>query len=233
MPQVSVVLPVYNEANKLEDAVSTLREYLVQLNYSYEIVIAEDGSTDGTDKIASKIAMKDNKIKHYHFDYRLGKGEAILRAFKSSENDILVHMDVDLSTHMKHLRELIDSIAVEGYDIATGSRLMKESKTERSARRDVASKGYNFLIRLLLGSKLKDHQCGFKAFKREIILEFGDDVKDNHWFWDTEVLVLAQRRGYRVKEFPVEWSQDESSKVDLKSDGLYMLRKLLGMVFRY
>ncbi len=233
MPQVSVVLPVYNEANKLENSVNTVREYLNQLNYSYEIIIAEDGSTDGTDKIASSIAMKDNKIKYYHFDYRLGKGEAILRAFKNSESDILVHMDVDLSTHLKHLNELVDSIAVEGYDIATGSRLMKESRTERSARRGVASKGYNYLIRLLLGSKLHDHQCGFKAFKKEAIQELANDIKDNHWFWDTEVLVLAQRRGYRVKEFPVEWSQDDSSKVELKSDAVYMARKLLGMVFRH
>ncbi|MFO7966450.1 MAG: glycosyltransferase family 2 protein [Archaeoglobaceae archaeon] len=233
MPQVSVVLPVYNEADKLENTINTLREYLDRLNYSYEVIIAEDGSTDGTDKVASKIAMKDNKIKHYHFDFRLGKGEAILRAFKNSESEILVHMDVDLSTHMKHLKELIDSIAVEGYDIATGSRLMKGSRTERPAKRDVASKGYNFLIRLLLGSKLHDHQCGFKAFKKDVIMELSKDIKDNHWFWDTEVLVLAQRRGYKAKEFPVEWSQDESSKVKLKTDSIYMLRKLLGMVFRH
>ncbi|MFP3945458.1 MAG: dolichyl-phosphate beta-glucosyltransferase [Archaeoglobaceae archaeon] len=233
MPQVSVVLPVYNEADKLENAVNTLKKYLEQLNYSYEIIIAEDGSTDGTDNIASRITMKDNKIRHYHSDFRLGKGEAILRAFKSSKGDVLVHMDVDLSTHMKHLRELVDAIAVEGYDIATGSRLMKESKTTRPAKRDVASKGYNSLIRLLLGSKLRDHQCGFKAFKKEVILDLANEVKDNHWFWDTEVLILAQRKNYRIKEFPVEWSQDDSSKVELKTDALYMLRKLLGMVFRH
>ncbi len=233
MPQVSVVLPVYNEAGKLEDTVNTVREHLNELNYSYEILIAEDGSTDGTDKIASKMAMKDNKIKHYHYDFRLGKGEAILRAFKNSESDVVVHMDVDLSTHLKHLKELIDSVEVDGYDIATGSRLMKESRTQRPTRRDIASKGYNFLIRLLLRSKLHDHQCGFKAFKKQVILEFRKDIKDNHWFWDTEVLILAQRRGYTIKEFPVEWSQDDSSKVDLKTDALYMMRKLLWMVFRH
>lgn len=226
---ISIVLPAYNEASRLKKAVETVKKYLDRNGYDYEIIIAEDGSTDGTDKIAAELASNDEKVVHLHSDERLGKGGAITRAFKEAKGDILISMDVDLSTDMKHLKQLIDAIVVEGYDIAIGSRLLKDSKTERPFKRSLASKAYNFLVRLLLGSKLHDHQCGFKAFKREVILEIVDQVKDKHWFWDTEVLVLAQRKGYRIKEFPVEWKQGTDTKVKFGRDLVYMLSQILRM----
>lgn len=225
--KISVVLPAYNESKRLLEAVETVKEYLENTDYDYELIIAEDGSTDGTEKVAADLSEKNSSVQHLHSEERLGRGKALRKAFEYSEGEVIAYMDVDLSTHIKHLRELIDSIAVEGYDIATGSRLMKESKTERPAKRDIASKGYNFLIRLLLGSKLKDHQCGFKAFKRDVILELANEVSDNHWFWDTEVLVLAQRRGYRVKEFPVEWEHGGDTKVSMGKDVAYMGSQIL------
>ncbi len=227
--KISVVLPAYNEAQRLPEAVSNVKEYLEGTGYDFEVIIAEDGSSDGTDKVAAKISEKDPRVQHLHSRDRLGRGKALRKAFESAEGDILAYMDVDLSTHMKHLNELVDSIAVEGYDIATGSRLMRGSRTERPAKREVASKSYNFLIRLFLGSKLHDHQCGFKAFRRDVILELANEVKDNHWFWDTEVLVLAQRRGYRVKEFPVEWEHGGDTKVSLSNDVAYMGSQILRM----
>ncbi len=225
--KISVVLPAYNEAQKLPEAVDSVKKHLEGTGYDYEVIIAEDGSSDGTDEVAAQLSQKDSRVQHLHSKERLGRGKALRKAFESAEGEIVGYMDVDLSTDLKHLKELVDSIAVEGFDIATGSRLMKESKKQRPAKREFASKGYNFLIKLLLGSKLHDHQCGFKAFKKETILELSKDIKDNHWFWDTEVLILAQRRGYKIKEFPVEWEHGGDTKVSLSKDVAYMGSQIL------
>ena len=227
--KVTVVLPAYNEAKRLERAVEEVKRWMEREGYDYEIIIAEDGSTDGTDRIASKLAREDSRVIHMHSDERIGRGRAIANAFKASSGDVLVYMDVDLSTDMRHLREIIDAVAVEGYDIAIGSRLLKDSVTERPLKRDVASKVYNFLVRVMLGSKLRDHQCGFKAFKRESVLRILDEVRDRHWFWDTELLIIAQRKGYRIKEIPVRWRQGEDSKVKVARDGIYMFSQILRM----
>lgn len=227
--KISIVLPAYNEAKRLREAVEKVREAAERTGYDYEIIIAEDGSTDGTDKIAAELSSENSKIVHLHSDERLGRGRALMNAFDNARGDVVVYMDVDLATDLKHLKELVDAIAVEGYDIATGSRLMKESKTDRPAKREIASRGYNFLVRLFLGSKIHDHQCGFKAFRRKVILEIGKEVKDNHWFWDTEVLVLAQKRGYKVKEIPVEWKHGGETKVDFGKDVVYMFSQVLRM----
>ncbi len=154
---------------------------------------------------------------HLHSDERLGRGKALNRAFKSAHGDILAYIDVDLATDMLHLPELIDRIR-NRYDLATGSRMMPESDAMRSAKRGIASKGFNFLVRTVLGSKLYDHQCGFKAFRRSALLDLLDQVRDEHWFWDTEILVRAQRAGYRVAEFPIRWRPGSSTKVDLMRD---------------
>ncbi len=227
--KVTVVLPAFNEAKRIRKAVEEVKLWMDKTGYDYEIIIAEDGSTDGTDKIAAELARQDPKIKHLHSDERLGRGRALSNAFRQAEGDVLVYLDVDLSTDMRHLKELIDAVAKEGYDFATGSRLMRESQTERPFKRDFASRVYNFLVRLMLGSKLRDHQCGFKAFRRSAVLSLLDDVKDNHWFWDTEVLVLAQRRGFKVKEIPVRWRQSGETKVRFTKDVLYMFAQILRM----
>lgn len=226
--KISVILPAYNEAERLEKAVKVVKDCLEKIGYDYEIIIAEDGSTDGTDLIAKRLAENDDRIVHLHSDERLGRGKALTNAIKVSKGDIVAYLDVDLSTDMSHFKELIDAIE-NGYDIATGSRLMKESNTERPFKRDFASRVYNFLVRFLLGSKLKDHQCGFKAFKKSSILPLLDKIKDNHWFWDTELLVLAQREGLKVKEIPVRWRQGRDTKVRFKRDVIYMFSQIMRM----
>jgi glycosyltransferase involved in cell wall biosynthesis len=202
-PEVSVVFPVYNESENLENAFERTIEELEKISpSSYEIIIAEDGSTDGSDKIAENLARKYRFVRHIHRDERLGRGKALNNAFKSSKDQVLVYMDVDLATSLKHLGTLIGYIR-QSYDFATGSRMLKESKVERSWSRLLASKSYNFLVRFLLGSKVSDHQCGFKAFKREPLLKMIDEVKASHWFWDTEILVRYSFKGLKIKEFPV------------------------------
>lgn len=228
--KVSVVLPAYNEAKRLREAVKRVEDQLIALGYDYEIVIAEDGSTDGTDAIAREIAEKNARVKHLHSDERLGRGRALMNAFRSCEGDIVVYMDVDLSTDLRHLGELVSAVA-NGYDVVTGSRLMKDSKVKRPWKRDIASKVYNLLVRILLHSKIHDHQCGFKAFRKSAILRISELVKDTHWFWDTEVLVLAQRLGFKVKEIPVRWEHGGETKVRFKRDVLYMFSQILRLFF--
>ena len=156
--QVSVVLPAYNEANKLETAVAKVMKAIEEFAHSYEIIIAEDGSTDGTDKVAATLSERYPFVKHIHGEKRLGRGTALKNAFKKSSGKILVYMDVDLATDVGQLRFLVNAIEEEGCDFATGSRMLSESKVERSRTRQIASKSYNFLVRAMLGSKVKDHQ---------------------------------------------------------------------------
>lgn len=215
--QVSVVLPAYNEAARIESTVERTAAALSGIASSFEIIIAEDGSIDGTDRISSALAQIHDFVVHLHSDERQGRGRALKRAFRIAKGDILCYIDVDLATDMKHLKELIQYISND-YDFATGSRMLPESNVKRPFKRGFASKGFNFITRLMLGSKLYDHQCGFKAFKRQSLFALLDKVKDTHWFWDTELFVRAQRAGYRVKEFPVNWKHGGTTKVNLVKD---------------
>jgi uncharacterized protein (TIRG00374 family) len=220
--EVSVILPAYNEAKRIRDTVAVTAKTLKEITPSFEIIIAEDGSTDGTADIAAELSQTHEYVKHLHSDARQGRGKALNRAFKFASGDILCYIDVDLATDMKHLRELIDAIRYEGYDFSTGSRMMPESDVKRPLKRGFASKGFNLFTRTLLRSKLYDHQCGFKGFKRESLFKLLDSVEDEHWFWDTELLVRAQHTGYKVKEFPVVWRHGGATKVDLIKDVIGM-----------
>ena len=226
--KVSLVLPAYNEAIRLEKTVNLTSKALQEITPSFEIIIAEDGSNDGTNKIARKLAEKCSYVQHLHSDFRQGRGRALNRAFKSASGDVLCYIDADLATDMDHLKELVESMYVEEYDFVTGSRMMPQSKVKRSLKRDVASQGFNFLVRTFLHSKIYDHQCGFKAFKRDPLFILLDKVKDTHWFWDTEILILAQNHGYRVKEFPVIWKHGGPTKVNLRKD----IQEIGSQIFR-
>jgi len=225
--EVSVVFPAYNEANYLESAVEKAAKALEEFTRSYEIIIAEDGSTDGTAELAETLAQKYPYVKHLHGEKRLGRGTALNNAFRQSRGEVLVYMDLDLATDLKHLKPLVDAIRFEGYDFATGSRMLPESKVERTFRRTISSKSYNFLVRHMLGSKLRDHQCGFKAFKRAPTLQLLDEVRARHWFWDTEMLVRAARKGCRIKEIPVEWKSGRKTKVNLFKDSFNMGKQVV------
>jgi uncharacterized protein (TIRG00374 family) len=217
---VSVVLPAYNEADTIratvETTLATLAEFLPAGDF--EVIVAEDGCDDATPEIASEMAREDDRVRHVHADERLGRGGALERAFGAADGDVLVYFDTDLATDMRHLEELVDAIRVEGYDVATGSRWIAGEEADRPAKRGVPSRVYNSLARLFLRSQLRDHQCGFKAFDREALETLMPAVKDEHWFWDTEILVKAQRRGMSVKEFPVDWEPQGDTKVDLVRD---------------
>ena len=227
--EVSVVLPAYNEAETLAETVETTRSTLADFlsSGSFEIIVAEDGCEDETPEIADRLAQTYDDVRHSHSDERLGRGGALEYAFREANGQTLVYFDTDLATDMQHLEELVEMVRSGEYDVATGSRWLPNSNADRPRKRGIPSLGYNHLVRLFLGSTLQDHQCGFKAFDREALFSLLDTVEDEHWFWDTELLVRAQRDGYRVKEFPVEWDPKGDSKVDLVRDVFGMGSQIL------
>lgn len=226
MAEVAAVIPVYNDKKALETAIPESIQALSSVTQDFELIIAEDGSTDGSAEYVMEWESKDPRIRLLHSDERLGRGRALNRAIGAANAPVCCYYDVDLATDMKHLPQLVRAIRDEGYDLSTGSRLMPGSDIVRSGKREVASRGFNFLVRLILGSSLYDHQCGFKGFKRERLLALVPEVRDNHWFWDTEVLVRGQKKGYRVLEFPVRWREGAGTTVR-KNDVFKMFRAIL------
>jgi glycosyltransferase involved in cell wall biosynthesis len=214
-PEVSAIIPVYNDRFSLETALPVSVETLSRITPAFEILIAEDGSNDGSAEFVKEYRKSDPRIRLLHSDARQGRGRALNRAIRDAQGSIVCYFDVDLATDMQHLPELIGAIR-EGYDISTGSRLLPDSNIVRTGGREIASRSYNFLVRLFLSSRVYDHQCGFKAFNRERILPILSSIRDNHWFWDTEILVRAQRNGYRVREFAVRWRAGKGTTVKVK-----------------
>lgn len=216
-PVVTAIIPVYNDRIALERAlpatVAALEAMIVP--GMFEILVAEDGSNDGSAELVSRMAAADPRIRLFHSDERLGRGQALNRAIGAAKGAIVCYFDVDLATDMQHLPELINAIR-NGCDVATGSRLLTSSDIVRTSGREIASRIYNFLVRFILKSTIRDHQCGFKAFNRQRILSVLPEIRDPHWFWDTELLVRCQRVGYRVCEFPVRWRAGKGTTVKAK-----------------
>ena len=213
-PEVTAIIPVFNDRRSLETAIPRSVETLSRITEQFELIVAEDGSTDGSAGLVKEYEQKDSRVRLLHSDERLGRGKALNRAISESRGTIVCYYDVDLATDMRHLPELILTIR-EGADIATGSRLIPGSDIVRTGGREIASRSYNFLVRLFLGSRIYDHQCGFKAFNKEKVVRILPAVRSNHWFWDTELLVRAQRNGLIVREFPVRWRAGKGTTVKI------------------
>ncbi len=221
-PLVNVTLPVCNEEAQLAESAHGLAIHLAsQTACRWEILVADNGSTDRTWTIAQTLAWEGAgmnstmvNLRAMHLDVA-GRGGALKAAWQSSKAEILSYMDVDLSTDLKCLPTLLAAITEQGADLAVGSRLLPDSETTRGWKREVLSRGYSWLIRRALGLRVRDAQCGFKAIRREAAQVLLPQVQDNGWFFDTELLVLAQRAGYRVTEVPVHWVDDPGSTVKL------------------
>jgi glycosyltransferase involved in cell wall biosynthesis len=219
---LSVIVPVHNESGMLTPRIRTLEKALDRLGRECEIIICEDGSSDSTPDIARGLATSDKRIRLIETEKREGRGISLSNAIRAAKGGIVVYMDADMATDLAHLAEIIAAVE-EGADIATGSRLLPGSKVSgRSALREIASRSYNLLLRLLFNTGIKDHQCGFKAFRKAAVLPLLGEVRDGHWFWDSELLIRAQRRGLRVVEIPVGWNDRKESRVRLHSDISYM-----------
>ena len=217
MSSVDVVLPVYNEERVLERSVRALHRFLTDnLAHEWRIVIADNGSTDQTFTIAKRLAAELPSVIASHVP-EAGRGRALTHAWLDSNADVQAYMDIDLSTDLEALPRLISAVCDQGYDVAAGSRLGPQSETTRSLKREVLSRGYVLLIELLFGGHLRDTQCGFKAIRREAAQQLLPLTQDTGWFWDTELLLLAYKGGWRLTFLPVRWVEDSDSRVKVVS----------------
>lgn len=225
-PVLTVVIPVYNDAAALRTAVPVSMEVLEGLGLPFELILCEDASTDGSRETAEAFAAADDRIRVSHSDVRRGKGGALSDALAASHGDIFCFYDVDLSTDLSDLHTLLERISA-GADIVIGSRFLDESAVSRTGDREATSVGFNRMVRLLLASSIRDHQCGFKAFRRDKLLSLMPYVQARGWTWDTEVLAIAQRCGYVIEEIPIVWTQGEKTNVrtrDIFSMGWSVLK---------
>lgn len=213
-PTVLLILPVYNEKKILRKSVETLLSHFKnQFPYELNIVIADNASSDGTDMIGKELADHYDTVSYKRIEIK-GRGNALYDAWDESQADILSYMDIDLSTRIEYYLPLIRSV-IEGNDIAIGVRLDKKSKVIRCLKREILSRGYALLFNLILGLKVNDAQCGFKAIRRESFQKIKRKIKDRIWFFDTELLYRAQQSGMKIGEVPVAWVEDQDSKVDI------------------
>lgn len=224
---VDVVIPVYNEEHVLERSVDTLRSYLGEhLPYRWRVVVADNASTDGTLTVAQGLAARHEDVEVLHLPEK-GRGRALRAAWLASEADAVSYMDVDLSTDLSAFPPLVAAILEEGYDVAIGTRLARGSQTRRSPRREVISRLYNLIIKALFFTRFSDAQCGFKALSRQAARELVPLIENQEWFFDTELLLLAEKGGYRIKEVPVRWEEDPDTRVRIASTVAEDLRGLL------
>lgn len=215
MATVDVVIPVYNEEHVIAQSVATLRVFLkANVDKRWKIIIADNASTDRTWEVAQGLAQEHPDVAAVHIDQK-GRGRALRKVWLESDADIVSYMDVDLSTDLGAFTKLIDAIDKEGYHIAIGSRLMRDSKTKRCFKRELTSRGYNFLIKAMFFNSWHDAQCGFKAVSRQAVQELVPLIQNQEWFFDTELLLLAGRKGFRIKEIPVAWVEDPDTRVNI------------------
>ena len=214
--KVDVVIPVYNEQRILESSIDTLRTFLLEnfSKYDWKIIIANNASKDNTLEIAKRITRKYKDVRLVHLDQK-GRGRALKKAWLSSKADIVSYMDVDLSTELSAFPKMIEGMLAGKCNVATGTRLTKQSNTIRRLFREVLSRGYNYIIRAVLWVHYSDAQCGFKAVTRKGLKDLVPLIKDNEWFFDTELLTLAEKFGYGIYELPIKWVEDKDSRVSI------------------
>lgn len=219
MTTVEVVVPVYNEERALPVSIPVLRDFLAgpQFPYEWRILIADNASIDNTPAVGRELASADPGQVEYVRIERKGRGYALKQVWMASPMEIVSYMDVDLSTGLEAFPDLIRAIAEEGYDVAIGSRLARGSRVTRSLKRRILTRGYNTIIKALFFTRFSDAQCGFKAVSRQAARRIIPLIEDNNWFFDTELLILAEKMGYRVRDVPVHWVEDKDTRVKIAS----------------
>lgn len=214
--QVDVVIPVYNEQGSLERSITTLSDYLAaHCPYRWRIVIADNASIDRTPEIGRRLAEAGERVSYLRLEQK-GRGRALRTAWSQSEADVLSYMDVDLSTDLDCFLPLIQPLAEGRYGLAIGSRLKKGAQVTRGLKREAISRIYNLMMWAMFPRKgFYDAQCGFKAITRQAAQELLPVVKDQAWFFDSELLLKARARGYQIHELPVRWVDDPDSRVKI------------------
>jgi glycosyltransferase involved in cell wall biosynthesis len=230
-PLVDVVIPVYNEERDLGPSVRRLHDYLgSRFPFPAAITIADNASKDGTFAVAQGLAKELTRVRVLHLDAK-GRGRALRAAWLQSDAPIVAYMDVDLSTDLNALLPLVAPLLSGHSDLAIGSRLARGARVTRGPKREIISRCYMLVLRLALGAHFSDAQCGFKAVRTSVAKQLLPQVKDQAWFFDTELLILAQRAGLRVHEVPVDWTDDPDSRVAILRTAIDDLRGVLRLRF--
>jgi putative flippase GtrA len=223
-PQVEIVVPVHNEEAALALSVRRLHRFLTaEFPFSWRIVIADNASTDATPTMARELAAALPGVRAVRLD-RKGRGRALRAAWAASDAGVVCYMDVDLSTDLRALLPLVAPLLSGHSDVAIGTRLARGARVVRGPKRELVSRSYNRLLRMTLRARFSDAQCGFKAVRADLLPTLLPAVKDDSWFFDTELLVRAQRRGLRIHEVPVDWIDDPDSRVRIVRTALDDLR---------
>jgi putative flippase GtrA len=214
---LEVVVPVYNEQELLRSSVLTLHAYLAsQFDLPWRITIADNASTDATLDVATILTYELDGVDVIHLDEK-GRGRALKRAWLASTARVVAYVDVDLSTDLRGLPPLVAPLLSGHSDVAIGTRLASSSRVTRGGKREFISRSYNFLLRRTMGAGFSDAQCGFKAMRSDVAAQLLPLIEDPGWFFDTELLILAERSGMRIHEVPVDWVDDPDSRVDILS----------------
>jgi glycosyltransferase involved in cell wall biosynthesis len=232
MKRVELIIPVYNEERVLAESVGKLRAWCAEhLPWQWRVVVADNASTDGTLSVANRLIEEHGDVGVIHLDQK-GRGRALKRAWLASMADAMCYMDVDLSTDLAMVKPLLAAVTDEGYDLAYGSRLARSSAIERSWKREINSRGYNTLIKMLFWTRFSDAQCGFKSITREAAQALLPHVENPEWFFDTEMLIRGEKSGYRLKEIPVRWVEDKDTRVRFPQDIIKMGSELVRLRVR-
>jgi putative flippase GtrA len=227
IPVLDVTIPVFNEERDLEECLRRLHGHLREsFPHGFRITVADNASTDGTLKIAERVARELPELAVVHLDEK-GRGNALRRVWLASPSPVLAYMDVDLSTDLAALAPLLAPLISGHSDLAIGTRLTRNSRVVRGPKREFISRSYNLMLHSFMGARFSDAQCGFKAIRADVAQQILPHTMDNSWFFDTELLVLAERCGLRVHEVPVDWIDDPNSSVDVVRTALADIR---GMV---
>ena len=228
-PVLDLVIPVYNEEQDLAASVQRVHDYLSSaFPWTFRITIADNASTDGTWLVAQVLENRLEHVRAVHLADK-GRGRALRSVWLASDAAVLAYTDVDLSTDLAGLLPLVAPLVTGHSDLSIGSRLARGARVVRGPKREVISRSYNVLLRGLLHARFSDAQCGFKAIRADSAQALLPLVEDNNWFFDTELLVLAERGGLRIHEVPVDWVDDPDSRVDIVATALEDLRGIVRM----
>src|SRR4029453_19035406 len=223
-PVLDVAVPVFNEETDLEECLRRLHGHLrSNFPHTFRITVADNASTDSTLKVAERLARELPEVSVVHLAEK-GRGNALRKVWLASDAAVLAYMDVDLSTDLAALAPLLAPLISGHSALAIGTRLTRNSRVVRGPKREFISRGYNFLLHTFMGARFSDAQCGFKAIRADVGRQILPHTLDNAWFFDTELLVLAERCGLRVHEVPVDWIDDPDSSVDILQTALSDLR---------
>lgn len=215
VPVLDVTIPVFNEERDLEECLRRLHAYLRgAFPHTFRITVVDNASTDGTLMAAERVARELREVSVVHLEEK-GRGNALRQVWLASPSPVLAYMDVNLSTDLAALGPLLAPLISGHSDLAIGTRLTRNSRVVRGPKREFISRSYNFLLQSLMGAHFSDAQCGFKAIRADIAQQILPHTVDNAWFFDTELLVLAEKCGLRVHEVPVDWTDDPDSTVDI------------------